>query len=299
MTAVTDDERLDRLEQQAEEMRLQIAHAHAQIYNKKKQLAEDRRRYARDYYARNREKLLEDQRRHRAAQRERDPERYQQLKRERTKRWYHKHREEQNAKQRAKYHQDPEAAKQRRARHYAEHAEEIKAARRKQYAANREREVEWQQARRDQEKRRRNAGLPPSRLHRVSAPERAANDAAADAFFAQRWPSWHLDRLKYGPPTPPELIAAFKRESKRARAAYFLSQQGEVLERLQKELRRARPRSTSQLTPFQLRAQHQEAIGKAINDRLRYREPPRRPHHNDPAAPHPMLNPTDTTGMNR
>ncbi|MGN6221410.1 MAG: hypothetical protein ACTHNQ_18075 [Microbacterium sp.] len=297
---MSDDDALDRLEQQSEKLRLQIAHTQAQLYDRKKQQAAERRRYAREYYARNREKLLEDQRRYRAAQRERDPERYQQLKRERTHRWYARHRDEQNARQRARYQADPEAKKQRRARHYAEHAEEIKARRRERYAANREVEAEKQRARRDQDKRRRDAGLPAARLRRVSASERAANDAAAEQFFGQRWPSWMKDRLRHGPPTPPQLLAAFERECARARAAHYLAEQRDELARLRSKLDRTGPHPRPATTPQELRIAQQEAIGKAINDRLRHRDPPRRPHHNDPAAPRTIPAPAaHPTGMNR
>ena len=42
-----------------------------------------------------------------------------------------------------------------------------------------------------------------------------------------------------------------------------------------------------------------DAIAKQVNDRLRHREPPRRTHHLDPTAPHPMLSPNNPMGMNR
>jgi hypothetical protein len=42
-----------------------------------------------------------------------------------------------------------------------------------------------------------------------------------------------------------------------------------------------------------------DAIARTINERLRRREPPRRVHHLDPAAPHPMLQPNNWMGMGR
>lgn len=298
---MSDDERLDSLKQRAEEVRRQIVRARAQLRARREELKEGRRRYARAYYARNRAALLEYQRQQRALRRERDPERYRRLKRESFSRWRATHHEEHKATQRARYRQDPETYRQRSRRYYAEHADEVRAARRERYAANREQELEKQRARRAADKRRRDAGLPAVRLHRATAPERAANDAAADAFFSQRWPAWVKDRLRAGPPTPPQLLAAFARDCKRARAAFYLAEQRDVLRRLDREVNRARPgpKPRPTLTPQQERVAEQEAIGKAINDRLRHHDPPRRAHHNDPAAPVTVPTPIRPTGMNR
>lgn len=295
------DEDLERINKQTEEMRLRIAHAHAQLYDRKKQYEEERRRYARGYYAKNREELLDYQRRYRQAQREKDPERFHELKRARAKRWRDRHTDQVNAYQRAKYRRDPQVHKERRARYYADHAEEIKAKRRERYEQNKAKELAAQQSWRDREKRRRDAGLPVRRVHPVNGEEIERNANAANEFFARTWNGDDLQQIRNGPPTPPELFAAFKRDCLKARATHHLAEQREELARLQKELGRAKPGPKPK--DRRIEQQHEEArldeIGRQINERLRHREPPRRVHHLDPAAPHPMLQPNHTMGMNR
>ncbi|WP_341977767.1 hypothetical protein [Microbacterium sp. LWO13-1.2] len=280
---------------------MKIAHAYHQLYFQKEARIESRRAYARDYYAEHREELLEKQRQYRAAQRARDPERYKELRRGRAKRWRDGHKERENAKGRAKYRANPHHELERRAKYYAENAEEIKARRRARYAENREKELAKQTAWRDREKRRRELGLPVRRLHVSTADDVAANDAAANAFFAQTWGKRAINRMVKGPPTPPELLAAFKRQNKRIRAATILADKREVLERLEKELGRTPPgpKPKPRRSAKEIEEERLDAIGKRINDQLRHREPPRRPHHLDPAAPHPMLQPNHTMGMNR
>lgn len=296
-----DDDALDRIEREVEDVRLKIAYTYHQLYFKKEARIESRRAYARDYYAEHREELLEKQRQYRAAQRARDPERYKELRRGRAKRWRDGHKERENAKNRAKYRANPHRELERRAKYYAENAEEIKARRRARYAENREKELAKQAAWRDREKRRRELGLPVGRLHVSTADDIAANDKAANAFFAQAWKKRAINRMLKGPPTPPELLAAFKGESKRIRAASILADKWEVLERLEKELGRKRPgpEPKPRRTAKEIEEARMDAIAKKINERLRHREPPRRPHHLDPAAPHPMLQPNQTMGMNR
>ncbi|MDL9978586.1 hypothetical protein [Microbacterium candidum] len=302
---MTDDEPIDRVFVESEYMRLQIAHAQAQLYDRRKQQIEDRRRYARQYYAAHREEQLEYQRQRREAQRESDPERYAELRRGRAKRWYDRHKEDQNAKQRAKYRADPQPHLERRSRYYAEHAEEIKAKRRERYAANKEQELARQEAWRDRERRRREVGLPVRRIHAATHTELQANEDAAGAFFARRWSGREIRRMrKAGAATPPELVTAWLRDCARARATFHLAEQKEELERLQKELARAKSGPMSSAERERLEAQRiadeereakrleeerLDAIGREVNERLRHHDPPRRVHHNDPAAPHPLL----------
>ena len=75
----------------------------------------------------------------------------------------------------------------------------------------------------------------------------------------------------------------------------------EELARLQKELNRAAPgpKPKLSLTPQQIEEVRMDAVAKHINDHLRQREEPRRVHHLDPAAPHPMLHRPNTTGLSR
>jgi hypothetical protein len=296
-----DDDALERIEREIEDVRLKIAHAQAKLYSKKRERIKNRRAYARDYYAEHREELLEKQRGYREAQRARDPERYKELRRARARRWRDAHKERENAKKRAKYRANPGRDLERRAKYYAENAEEMKAKRRARYAANREKEIAKQTARRDHEKRRRELGLPVRRLHVSTVSDIAANDVAANEFFARKWPKREVNRMRKGPLTPPELLAAFMRESERVRATGGLAEKREVLERLEKELRRAQsgPKPKPRRTAQEIEEARMDAIGRQVNEKLRHRDPPRRPHHLDPAAPHPMLQPNHTMGMNR
>lgn len=101
--------------------------------------------------------------------------------------------------------------------------------------------------------------------------------------------------------TPPELLAAWKRDCLKARATYMLAEQQEELARLQKELNCVAPgpKPMPSLTPQQIEEARMDAIAKQVNDRLRHHEEPRRVHHLDPAAPHPILHHPNTTGLNR
>lgn len=290
-----------RLAQEAEDVRLQIAHARALLYDREKHAREARRQYQRDYYAQHREEQLEYQRQYRAAQREKDPEAYRDRKRARAKRWRDKHREEVNARIREKYRADPEKHRQRRREAYAQNPEEQRARRRAYYAANKEKQLAAQQRWRDREKRRIQAGLPVRRLHRLGKDERFANTAAADEFFARQWTDAELKVALRSIATPAELWAAWKRDCLKARAAHHLATQKEELARLEKELARARPgpKPKPRPTPEEVEEARLDAIGRQVNERLRHRDPPRHPHHLDPAAPHPHLLQQDQMGMNR
>jgi hypothetical protein len=163
------DEADDRISRETEDVRLQIAHAQAQLYDRAKRKRDARRQYARDYYARHRDEQREYQRQARAKQRAQDPDAYRERVRARNKRWRDKHREQANAHQREKYHADPEKRRRRRREAYARNPEEQRARRRAYYAANKEKSLAAQQRWRDREKRRVEAGLPVRRLHRVSS----------------------------------------------------------------------------------------------------------------------------------
>ncbi|KAF2418136.1 hypothetical protein B2K11_09650 [Microbacterium sp. B35-30] len=300
MKTVTDDE-AERLERESEDIRLQIAHARAALHNREKQRKEARRQYARDYYAQRREEYLEYQRQYRAELREKDPEAYRRGKRERNQRWRDKHKDEVNARLREKYREHPEKHRERRREFYAEHAEEQRARRREYYARNKEKQNAVHRAWRDREKRRREAGLPARRIHRTSRDERFANRAAADEFFSRAWTKEELAVAMKDVETPAEAWAAWKRDCLKARAAYTLALQKQELARLQKELRRAKPgpKPKPRPTPEQIEEARMNAIARQINERLRHREQPRRPHHLDPAAPHPMLQPNNPMGVRR
>ncbi|WP_292826777.1 hypothetical protein [Microbacterium sp.] len=293
----------DEIERETEDIRLKIAHAHAALYDRVRLEREARRQYARDYYAAHREEQLEYQRQRRDAQREEDPDGYRKRAKERTKRWRDKHVGEVNAKLRAKYQANPEKLRARRREYYAEHAEELRGKRREHYAKAKEaRDAARRAWLEDEETRRRDVGLPPARLPQTERDQREAHAAAADRFFVRKWTEAELREALKSITTPPDVWAAWVRDCARARATYHLAEQKAELERLQKELGRARPGPKPKPRPTaEQRAEDArlDAIGKQINDRLRHREPPRRPHHLDPAAPHPMLQPNHTMGMNR
>lgn len=291
----------DEIERASEDLRLQIAHARAALYDRAKLQREARRQYAREYYAKHREEHLEYQRQRRAAQREKDPDAYRKRSRERNQRWRGKHKDEVNAKIRDKYHDDPEKHRERRREFYAQHAEKQRARRREYYAKNKEKADASHRKWRDREKRRREVGLPARRLHREPLEQRLAHNAAADEFFARAWTDGELREAMKSIATPPEVWAAWKRDCLKARATYHLAEQKDELARLQKELGRAKPgpKPGARPTPDEIEEARLEATGRQINERLRHREPARRPHHLDPAAPHPMLQANQTMGMNR
>ncbi|GAA4065239.1 hypothetical protein GCM10023065_16270 [Microbacterium laevaniformans] len=202
--------------------------------------------YYAEYRDRNREEIRRKNREYMRdqAQRERDEKERRQKGIDRAKAWAKEHPEErQQARERHKqkhpeaykqaqrdyYHRNREAiAERRRAREAADPDKANEARRRAvdrareagrdsawsptpdQRAAYRERENE---ARR-QARRRARAGLPDRQLHRVHAPERRHNDAAADAFFAQKRSGEDVARIRaQDEPTPPELVHALQERS--------------------------------------------------------------------------------------
>lgn len=281
----------------------------------KRKAAERRRKRARQasskkYYEANKAKHHDYTRRWRLRQLEEDPEGYRAARVVIQRRWYEKHRDERNAKLRARHRENPEPKRAASRAYYAAHAEEQKAKRRAYYAANREKVLASNRAWKEREKRRTEAGLPPRRLHATPPADRRANTAAAEEFFARRWSRQDVAaiRARNGAtpdglqPTPAELIAAFERDCKRARIEHALATDLSYADRIRTaEIRRflaAQQPSTRQVRAAAEEAR-MDAIGKQVNDRLRHREPPRRTHHLDPAAPHPMLNPNNTMGLNR
>jgi hypothetical protein len=67
-------------------------------------------------------------------------------------------------------------------------------------------------------RRRARAGLPERQLHRVHAAERRHNDAAADAFFAQKRTGQDVARIRdQDEPTPLELVDASQERSEKRR----------------------------------------------------------------------------------
>jgi hypothetical protein len=142
------------------------------------------------------------------------PEAYKQAQRE----YYYRNRDAIAERRRAREAADPEKASEARRRA----VDRARAAGRDpawsptpdQRATYRERENE---ARRLQRRRAR-AGLPERRLHRVLAPERRHNEAAADAFFARKRSRGEVARIREQDlPTPPELVHALEQRSETRR----------------------------------------------------------------------------------
>lgn len=286
--------------QEIEDIRLQIVHARHELRDREQARKEARRAYMRDWYAKNRDQQADYQRQYREAQRDKDPEKYRTAKRARTQRWRDNHKDEVNAKLREKYRADPEKHRERRRQFYEENAERIRQERRERYAANKAKELERQRAWRDRERRRRDAGLPAYRLHRTPREERIANRAAADAFFSRTWTQEELVEAHKSIAITPQEWAAWRRDCDKARALHALSERAEELQRLQKELNRKRPGpKPKHPTEQELEEARMDEIARGINARLRHKEPQRRAHHLDPAAPHPMLQQNNQMGMNR
>ncbi len=207
-----------------------------------------------NYYAEYRERNREDIRRKNRecerdqAQREREEKARRQKGIDRARAWAKEHPEErQQARERYKqkhpetykqaqrdyYHRNRDAIAERRRAREAADPEKANEARRRavdrardagrdsawsptpdQRATYRERENE---ARRLQRRRAR-AGLPERQLHRVHAPERRHNDAAADAFFAQKRTGEDIARIRdQDEPTPPDLVHAWQERSENRR----------------------------------------------------------------------------------
>ena len=289
---MTDEEELARRE---EDVRLQIVHARQALQNIEKRKREARRAYQREWYAKNRDQQLEYQRQYRQAAREKDPEKFAQQRRGRAQRWRDRHKEQENAKIREKYPADPEPIRARSREYYAEHAEALRAQRRAHYRAHKNKELAAQAAWRDREKTRRQIGLPPRRLHETPSAERRASLASADAFFTRTRTRAEIAQALEEIATPPELIAAWKRDCLRARATHHLSEQSEVLARLQLEL----GKRLAQQRPQRTEDARMDDIALRINERLRT-QPRRTQPQRDPAAPHPLAtNPTNPMGMNR
>lgn len=152
----------------------------------------------------------EERRQARERYKQKHPEAYKQAQRD----YYHRNREAIAERQRAREAADPDKANEAR-RRAVDRAREVGrdstwSPTPDQRATYRERENE---ARR-QARRRARAGLPERQLHRVHAPERRHNDAAANAFFAQRRTGHDVARIRaQDEPTPPELVHALQERS--------------------------------------------------------------------------------------
>lgn len=254
--------------------------------------AERRRARQRERYAGDPDTHREYQRTRRAAQRAADPEGYREAKKQRNKRWRDGHRDEQYAKLRANHRDKPELKRAAAAKYYALHGDQVRERRRAYYRAHREQQLAKQSEWREREKRRLAVGLPPRRRHRVTAEQRSANGAAADDFFARVWSADDIAAMRrrvagsavHPESTPDELLAAFERQSKRQRIAHALVTDATFADRMRVAEERARAAADRRRQSATEEAR-QDAIARAINDRLRT-QPRRRTPRRSGAAPH-------------
>lgn len=260
---------------------------------------EARRAYSRAYYAAHRDEQREYQKQQREKREQADPERYRAQRRDARRRWEAEHRDELNAANRKRYRANRgEVTEARRQKYWAD-PETARRKRRESYAAQKARTAEVEAALPPSATYRAELGMPVSSLHPVASQTRRRNLAEADAFFARPRSAAELSRIRAEGETPLELLAAWERDSRRARAAHHLATQGEELARLHAELarleKRRAPRTRAEREAEEARL---DAIARQINDRLRLRE--RRPvQPGGPAAPHPYLIQHNQTGLQR
>lgn len=240
---------------------------------------ERKRTYARKYYASNRERILAQHKAARVRRQAADPDRYREMAYARTRRWRDGHREALNQTQRDRRRANPQAAAESSRRYYEKNREQVLQRKRERYAANHAQARAKANAYNARQARRRAAGLPPRRLYPVSRADRVANAIAADEFFSRTYSQRAINMMLLGDmrPTPPELLAAWKRDCLRARAAHHQSTAEPV----------APPSARDEVRLARLAARAAEdarldAIARAVNARLRY--------DRDRAAP--LLDPT-------
>lgn len=274
---------------------------HARAYNrlqmrrysqKKKREAEKRERrreYAREWYARNRERYAQQQKESRARRKAEDPERFRAMANARMKRWRDKNRDAYNKGVRDRRRAEPGSRAESSRRYYEKNREQILERARQRYAANHETARAKANAYQARERRRRDAGLPPRRLHSIRPAERDMNQRDADDFFARAYTGEELKVMRTALATPPELYAAWQRECSRARAAHRRATDPDVI--VHRSEARQRAEAARELVRQNRSAEDArlDAIAHDINDRLRL-SPRRRSAvdsapHQSPAGP--------------
>jgi hypothetical protein len=191
-----------------------------------------------------------------------DPEGYRQRRREQARAYWAKNREKLNAQKRERYLRDPERMRAASRAYLEKNREAVRQQRRGYYQANREKILAANRRWKQRERHRRANGLPPPRLHKASGTEKLHNRAAADAFFSRRRTAEELAHLRFGGPTPEQLIHAWHQESERARAVHRHHADKELQERLEKERQALRAKQAAEEARM-------DAIARVINDRLR------------------------------
>jgi hypothetical protein len=176
---------------------------------------------------------------------------------------------------------DPEKYREAARRYRADNPDKVKAANRRYYEANRDKVLAANRQWKEREQRRRDAGLPPRRIHKITAADRRANRDASDAFFAGPWSNQRLAALRDERVTKGE-INALRRENERARAIAYAAEHPEMIDRL----RRADQPRAAQLARRKAEEARMDDIARRVNDQLRTHPRTQRP---DPAAPRRAL----------
>jgi hypothetical protein len=236
--------------------------------HKREAARRDRKRVAaRTYYENNRDRIRAQQKAGRVRRQAADPTRYREIANAATRRWRDGHREALNRTQRYRRHANPQATVEHSRRYYEKNRDQILQRKRERYAANHEQARAKANAYYAREARRRTAGLPPRRLHTVSRADRVANALAADEFFSRTYGRRAVNDMLLGSmePTPLQLIAAWKRDCLRARAAHKqATSEPSAPPSAADELRRARAAEKA------AEDARLDAIAKQVNARLRY-----------------------------
>lgn len=215
-----------------------------------------------------------------------DPDGYRQRRREQARAYRAKNRDKLNAQKRERYLRDPERMRASTRAYLEKNKETVRDQRRGYYQANRERILAANRRWKARERHRRANGLPPTRLHKISGPEKLRNRAVADAFFSRRRTAEEIEHLMFGGPTPEHLIRAWNQESERARAAHRFGTEKALQERLEQEQQARRDLLAAEEARM-------DAIARTINDRLRTQPRTRETPLTEPAAlplparPHP------------
>ncbi|MET0829071.1 MAG: hypothetical protein ABWY26_06090 [Microbacterium sp.] len=260
--------------------------------------AERRRVRARERYAADPQAHNDYQRERRKAQRAADPDGYRQAKNERNKRWLSANREEHNAKLRAKHRDNPAIKREANSRYYAEHGDEVRERRRAFYAANREQQVDKQRQWRARERRRRELGLPPRRLHRLTAAERQANAAATETFFSRTRSPEEVKAIRLERKVHDRERARLIRASRRERIAAGIASDSDPVRPVRMSQRRESEREAAarlKREAVAAEAARMDAIAREINDRLRHG--PRRTEVGRPRHAATPNQPTTTGGL--
>ncbi|GAA1661935.1 hypothetical protein [Microbacterium lacus] len=313
------EQNADRVRAYRKQWRAEHPERHRELNRETQKRAREReqqrrrtRERQRAYYEANAEKRRANTRQWRAARMAEDPEGFRAAETARRREWWASRPPEVRARiaREARDKAFPEDTRERGRDYYHRNADRLNTERRAFLKEHPEKRREYQYRWLEKNRKREAAGLPVPARHRTTKQERQSNHAVADEFFLRQYTAAQIQGMRNGPPTPPALIAAFHRDSARARAAHQLAEDTLLQYRLAEELKTRQPTAEEQrwLIRRERQAEHErrqaedarlDEIGRAVNERLRHAGNVRRAHHKDPAAPHPMLHNPNGPGLNR